>query len=362
MASGKSSSERPVLEVLRRRIRQFEKVAKTKTLQKGHQSKPIVAALVKELRELRSKLTSALAEKHPQAMATSVLRTLFRRIKILRKKYDHIIRMEELLASGETLKKEQEEVLRSKPIVVALIKELSELTSRLISALAEELRQICDLKPNQSDGFLNTDDQIEDLLLLLNLACARSQSEFPVVMLTRRYERGCLTFDYMTDEEVHLLSENDLNFLSFLGPLATSQPVNEIGPHKSAFEATATYAGWNDKLKKIMSSEDSTVPSDSTKVDIATANDEKICRHAYLKGDGGSKKKTRTEVHAQSSTPKIKGRFDPSRCAFNYVNYRRSETSEWITNKAAAYWDSLGDKCMYFILTYSYTCSSDVNM
>ncbi|XP_078174481.1 uncharacterized protein LOC144568114 isoform X2 [Carex rostrata] len=337
MARGESSSESPVLELLRRRIRKHVKIAKTKTLRQ-----PIVAALVNELGELRSNLTSALAEKLPQTMATTVLITLSRRIKKFRNKYDHIIQMEELLAKGENLKKEQEEVLSSKPIVTALIKELSELTSRLISALAEELCQICDLKPNQSDHFFNTDDQIENLLFLVNLASVRSQSEFPVVMLTRRYERGCCIFDYMTDEEVHLLSENDLNFLSFLEPLVSSQPVNEIGSHKSAFQATATYAaGWNDKLKKITLSEDSTVPSDSTKVDIATANDEKgtcpMCRHAYLKGDGGSKKKERTEVRAQSLTPKMKRRSDLFRYAFNY-SYICS------ADKAAAHLDSLDDK------------------
>lgn len=74
----------------------------------------------------------------------------------------------------------------------------------------------------------------------MNLASVRSQSDFPIVMLTCRYERGCFIFDYMTDEEVHLWSENDLNFLSLLGPLVSSQPVNEIGSHKSALQATAT--------------------------------------------------------------------------------------------------------------------------
>ncbi|KAJ4816273.1 Glycine-rich family protein [Rhynchospora pubera] len=248
-----------------------------------------------------------------------VLSVVSKRIRALRKKYNRITQMEEALANGKTLNKEQEEVLRSKPVVTALIDELEKLRSPLTSALAEEVQQTSDQKPKQSDRSLNSDELIEDLLRLVyfgSLFDVRSQSEFTAMMLTRSHERGCcLTYDYVTDDEVDLLSEKDLNLISVLGSLVTSRPVNEVVSHKSALEACishakqwlsssdqpinqdvpASYAGLKEKLKKIISSdfftatpemkapvevaaavgqlhisEDSTVPSEITEGDIST--------------------------------------------------------------------------------------------
>lgn len=154
--------------------------------------------------------------------------------------------MEEALANGKTLNKEQEEVLRSKPVVTALIDELEKLRSPLTSALAEELHQTPEQEPKQLDRSVNTDDLIEDLLRLVyfgSLFDVRSQSEFTAMMLTRSHERGCcLTYDYVTDDEVDLLSEKDLNLISVLGSLVTSRPVNEVVSHKSALEACISHA------------------------------------------------------------------------------------------------------------------------
>lgn len=175
-----------------------------------------------------------------------VLSVVSKRIRALRKKYNRIVQMEEALANGKTLNKEQEEVLRSKPVVTALIDELEKLRSPLTSALAEELHQTPEQEPKQSDRSVNTDDLIEDLLRLVyfgSLFDVRSQSEFTAMMLTRSHERGCcLTYDYVTDDEVDLLSEKDLNLISVLGSLVTSRPVNEVVSHKSALEACISHA------------------------------------------------------------------------------------------------------------------------
>jgi len=50
-----------------------------------------------------------------------------KRLRTLRKKYNRITDMEESISQGKTLNKEQEETLRSKPIVSALIDELVKL-------------------------------------------------------------------------------------------------------------------------------------------------------------------------------------------------------------------------------------------
>ncbi|AEE76936.1 hypothetical protein AtNW77_Chr3g0184521 [Arabidopsis thaliana] len=50
-----------------------------------------------------------------------------KRLRTLRKKYNRITDMEESISQGKTLNKEQEDTLRSKPIVSALIDELVKL-------------------------------------------------------------------------------------------------------------------------------------------------------------------------------------------------------------------------------------------
>jgi hypothetical protein len=175
-----------------------------------------------------------------------VLSVISKRIRALRKKYNRITQMEESLSNGKTLNKEQEEVIRSKPVVTALIDELEKLRSPLTSALAEELQQTSDQKPKQLDRSVNQDDLIEDLLRLVyfsSLFDVRSQADFTAMMLTRSHERGCcLTYDYVTDDVVDLLSEKDLNLISVLGSLVSSRPVNEIISHKSALEACIGHA------------------------------------------------------------------------------------------------------------------------
>ena len=68
-----------------------------------------------------------------------ILSVLSRRLHALRKQQNRIARMEE---SGKTLSQEQKEVMRSKPVLAAVIDELERLRAPLAAALAEELSTI----------------------------------------------------------------------------------------------------------------------------------------------------------------------------------------------------------------------------
>ncbi|KAJ3696087.1 hypothetical protein LUZ60_001464 [Juncus effusus] len=238
-----------------------------------------------------------------------VLSVISKRLRALRKKHNRILQMEESLSAGKILNKEQEEVLRSKPIVVALIDELEKLKSPLTSALAEELQQIEkeenqnqnqsqneNEKQKEADLSEKTDEQIAELLKLVyfgSLFDVKAQGEFTSMMLTRSHERGCcLTYDYVTDDEVDLLKEKDLDMMALMSSLLTSRPVTEGVSHKSALEACVahaklwlansdqlihpqegfTYAGLKEKLKKIMGSEYFTTrPEMKVPVEVAAA-------------------------------------------------------------------------------------------
>lgn len=78
---------------------------------------------------------------HIDTMATaegSVVALISKRLRALRKKYNRITEMEESISLGKTLNKDQEEILRSKPIVAALIEELVKLRLPPPSAVVPE--------------------------------------------------------------------------------------------------------------------------------------------------------------------------------------------------------------------------------
>ena len=198
-----------------------------------------------------------------------VLNLINKRLRALRKKLNRITQMEEAIAQGKPINKEQEEVLRSKPAVLALIDELDKLRQPLAQAVAEELSlstQRLHLSPSDSaadDTETNNDNDnnnnyksnasssdeqnrndesdlglVEDLLNLLyfgSLFDVKSQGDFTATMLTRTHERGCcLTYDYVTDDATDLLGERDLDSISLLGGLLMSRPVDSSLSHKNA--------------------------------------------------------------------------------------------------------------------------------
>ncbi|KAG2536062.1 hypothetical protein PVAP13_9NG154600 [Panicum virgatum] len=191
--------------------------------------------------------TAAAAAVAAEATDGPVLSVVSKRLRALRKKYNRITQMEESLAAGKTLNREQEEVLRSKPVVAALIEEL---------------------------------ERLRDLLALVyfgSLFDVKLQQDFATTMVARTHERNCcITYDYVTDDAADLLVEADLDAVSTLASLAASRPAAAVGvSHRDALHAcahharlwlcradepihpdsTITYAGVRAKLERIMSSD-----------------------------------------------------------------------------------------------------------
>ncbi|XP_073005465.1 uncharacterized protein [Typha latifolia] len=216
-----------------------------------------------------------------------------KRLRALRKKQNRILQMEESLAGGKILNKEQEDVLRSKPFVAALIDELEKLRLPLAAALAEE---VSPPPPPPKHEEKRAEGSVEDLVSLLyfgSLFDVMPQREFTATMLTRTHERECcLTYDYVTDDSTDLLGEGDLDGIAALSALVTSRPVSSGVSHKSALQGSVeharlwiigadqpihpgssmTYAGLREKLKKILASDFfTTVPEMKAPVDVAAA-------------------------------------------------------------------------------------------
>lgn len=199
-----------------------------------------------------------------------VLSLINKRLRALRKKHNRILQMEDAISQGKAINKEQEDVLRSKPAVTALIDELEKLRQPLSAAVSEEI----DLAVRHHQVSLSTQPQAdapdedglekpsgsepatthepnqlgvaEDLLNLLyfgSLFDVKSQSDFTSTMLTRTHERGCcLTYDYVTDDATDLLGEKDLDLISKLGGLLISRPVDSSLSHRNALHRCLEHA------------------------------------------------------------------------------------------------------------------------
>lgn len=196
-----------------------------------------------------------------------VLSLINKRLRALRKKHNRILQMEEAISQGKPINKEQEEVLRSKPSVTALIDELEKLRLPLSSAVSEEIcLAVQRQQASVSSQPVSTDDSptevrdendsdvkdqsehavVEDLLNLLyfgSLFDVKSQSDFTSTMLTRTHERSCcITYDYVTDDATDLLVERDLDLISMMSGLLVSRPVDSNLPHKNALERCIEHA------------------------------------------------------------------------------------------------------------------------
>jgi hypothetical protein len=187
--------------------------------------------------------TPSVAAAAAEATDGPVLSVVSKRLRALRKKHNRILQMEESLAAGKTLNREQEEVLRSKPVVVALIDELERLRTPLASAVAEELAS----RPAPAPAAADSDSSIQDLLALIyfgSLFDVKQNSEFVATMVARTHERSCcITYDYVTDDAADLLVETDLDKVSTLAALAASRPAAAAGvSHRDALQACAHHA------------------------------------------------------------------------------------------------------------------------
>lgn len=192
---------------------------------------------------------AAAAAMAAEATDGPVLSVVSKRLRALRKKYNRITQMEESLAAGKTLNREQEEVLRSKPVVAALIDELERLRPPLASAVAEELssRPAPAPAPAPAASSSDSDSSVQDLLALVyfgSLFDVKQQSDYVSLVYTRELERNsCLTYDYVGDDPEHSLAEADLNAVAALASLAASRPPAAAGvSHRDALQACAHHA------------------------------------------------------------------------------------------------------------------------
>ena len=194
-----------------------------------------------------------------------VMSLINKRLRALRKKLNRILAMEEAVTQGKPLNKEQEEVLRSKPSVLALIDELEKLRQPLATALSEELQNNGTSSQNSRETETETENEtlaessgsvepntnsttndvvVEDLLNLLYFGSLFDvKSDFASTMLTRTHERGCcLTYDYVTDDATDLLGEKDLDSISALRGLLVSRPADSSFSHKNALQRCLEHA------------------------------------------------------------------------------------------------------------------------
>ncbi|GAV69324.1 hypothetical protein CFOL_v3_12825 [Cephalotus follicularis] len=236
-----------------------------------------------------------------------VLSLINKRIRNLRKKLNRIIQLEESVAQGKSINKEQEDLLRSKPYLPALIDELEKLRQPLSAAVSDEIDLFieCHQAPNDtlsenpqsSAGTVSSFNgaPVEDLLNLLyfgSLFDVKTQSDFAATMWTRTHERGCcLTYDYVTDDATDLLGETDLDLISRLGGFLVSRPIDSTLSHKNALhrcidhaklwlansdnpiepDSNVTYAGLRERLNKIMASDYFTTTPMKAPVEVAAA-------------------------------------------------------------------------------------------
>ncbi|KAL6983556.1 hypothetical protein U1Q18_016940 [Sarracenia purpurea var. burkii] len=260
----------------------------------------------------------------PDVTDGPVLSLINKRLRALRKKYNRIVQLEESVTQGKPIVKDQEDVIRSKPSVVAAIDELEKLRQPLASAVAEEINLVVQRQqvsaspslaasPSEPDTEDDKDKEqdvgeieskvdrehavVEDLLNLLyfgSMFDVKSQNDFTSTMLTRTHERGCcLTYDYVTDDDAtDLLGERDLDLISMLGGLLISRSVDSSLSHKDALQQCIvhakqwllnsdrpidsdpdiTYAGLRAKLNKIMASDYfTTTPEMKATVEMAAA-------------------------------------------------------------------------------------------
>ncbi|KAI3796024.1 hypothetical protein L1987_38685 [Smallanthus sonchifolius] len=227
-----------------------------------------------------------------------VVTLIIKRIRNLRKKLNRISQLEESIAQGKTVikNKEQEELLKSKPSILAAVDELEKLRQPLSVAVDEEiniaikLRQVGASENNDKD--VDGDDVSktleneaapaveEDLLKLIyfgSMFDLKSQSDFNSIMFSRTHERNyCLTYDYVTDDDAAvMLGESDLDLISMMSSLLTSRPVDSSFSHQNALQrciehaklwlakseqpidsnSTVTYAALREKFEKIISSD-----------------------------------------------------------------------------------------------------------
>ncbi|KAK9074675.1 hypothetical protein SSX86_007273 [Deinandra increscens subsp. villosa] len=250
-----------------------------------------------------------------------VLTLINKRIRNLKKKLNRIAQLEESIAQGKSAikNKEQEDLLKSKPSIVAAVDELEKFRQPLCVAVDEEISLA--IKHSQAGTSENNDKEVdcdntetetlakdeneaappaveflEDLLKLIyfgNMFDVKSQNDFNSIMLTRTHERNCcLTYDYVTDDDAAvMLGESDLDLISMMSSLLISRPVDSSFSHQNALQrciehaklwldkseqpidsnCTVTYAALREKLTKIIGSDYYKITPEMKATDVVAA-------------------------------------------------------------------------------------------
>ncbi|KAE8795648.1 hypothetical protein D1007_29542 [Hordeum vulgare] len=174
-----------------------------------------------------------------------VLSVVSKRLRMLRKKQNHIVQMEESVAADKMLNQEQKEVMRSKPVIAALIDELERLRMPLSTALTKDPSTVPG--PASSSSSFVSNLSIQDLLALMyfsSLFYVKSPNEFIATMVAHKHERSsCITHGYVWGDTVDLLTENDLDAVSAVAALAAAPPASAVGvSHHDALQDCAHHA------------------------------------------------------------------------------------------------------------------------
>lgn len=295
-----------------------------------------------------------------------VLTLINKRIRNLRKKLNRIAQLEESIAQGKSSvkNKEQEELLKSKPTIVAAVDELEKFRQPLSVAVDEEINLAIrhrnveasenngkevdggnvgkTLNNEQNEAASKIDLLIEDLLSLIYFGSmfeVKSQSDFSSIMLTRTHERNCcLTYDYVTDDSAAvMLGETDLDLISKMSSLLISRPMDSSFSHSNALQrciehaklwlaksqqpidsnSDVTYAALREKLSKIIGSDFFRItPEMKATADVAAEAagnyafqdpvqvESSVTQHEQKEDDGTDVK--RNETSEDKSSPVIK--------------------------------------------------------
>ncbi|GKB98006.1 hypothetical protein Tco_0984143 [Tanacetum coccineum] len=215
-----------------------------------------------------------------------VLTVLSKRIRNLRKKLNRITQIEQ--SQNPIKNKEQQDLLLSKPSLVAVIDELEKLRLPLTAAVDEELKNTVSEKPKKGPpwtdrgadfpDFIDSDSSkksknglggddvskevggdgddvisgkigevVEDLLKVIYFGSVfnvKMRSEFDNIMLTRTHERNCcLAYDTVTDDDVAVfLNEGDLDSLTEMSELLVSRPADSSFSHEDALRRCVGHA------------------------------------------------------------------------------------------------------------------------
>ncbi|KAJ0634395.1 hypothetical protein HanLR1_Chr17g0687651 [Helianthus annuus] len=224
-----------------------------------------------------------------------VLTLINKRIRNLKKKLNRISQLEDSINQGKSAikNKEQEELLKSKPSIVAAVDELEKFRQPLSIAVDEEItlavkrfqsgasvnnttdvssgnggvteavtetlgnggetvtvteaETVTETLGNEDDVVVTSAEAIEDLLKLIyfgSMFDVKSQSDFNSIMLTKTHERNCcLTYDYVTDDDnAVMLGESDLDLISKMCSLLVSRPVDSSFSHQNALQRCVEHA------------------------------------------------------------------------------------------------------------------------